>query len=210
MQLGLDKGIMRICASVISTLTPPSCQHSRGHTCNLFSGGSSKEMRARYAESFQQEDAMKTTTLLFVGAFLMAAVVSEAGSQGITRDEGPVRIFAQLSSYQKADMQYLEKFFLGSLNYPHDAVIESAIGEITRLKIAQQSCCSQAIESKLLELAREGNTSAIRYKATLASILFDNPNLFAEDAFRDFANPEELFRAMSRRLEKEVLVLNVR
>ena len=153
---------------------------------------------------------MKTTTLMFAGAFLVAAVVSKAGSQGITRDEEPVRVFAQLSSYQKADMQYLEKFFLGSLNFPHDAVIESAIGEIARLKIAQQTCCSNAIEKKLLELAREGNTPAIRYKATLASILFHDSEVFAKDAFKDFANPEELFRTMSRRLEKEVLVLNVR
>jgi hypothetical protein len=166
-------------------------------------------MRARYTHLFQQEDAMKTTTLLFAAAFMVAAVVSQAGSQ-IARDEEPVRIFAQLSSYQKADMQYLEKYFLGSLNYPHDAVIESAIGEIARLKIAQQSCCSEAIQEKLLELAHKGNTPAVRYKATLTSILFDNPGLFAEDAMKDFDNPDQLFRSMSRRLEKEVLVLNVR
>jgi hypothetical protein len=166
-------------------------------------------MRARYTELIQREDAMKTTTLLFAGAFMVAAVVSQAGSQ-VTYNEEPVRIYAQLSSYQKADMQYLEKYFLGSLNFPHDAVIESAIGEIARLKVTQQTCCSEAIQEKLLELARNGNTPAVRYKATLTSILFDNPGFFAEDAMRDFDNPDQLFRSMSRRLEKEVLVLNVR
>ncbi|MCK5571912.1 MAG: hypothetical protein KAJ12_04095 [Bacteroidetes bacterium] len=154
-----------------------------------------------------KEVAMKTTSAIAV-ALLLVAVVSQAGSQGAARANEELRIFAQLSSYQTANMERLEKSFLGSLNYPHDAVIESAIAEITRLKIAQQSCCSKAIEKKLAELAVEGNTPAIRYKAALALILFDQPDIFVEEVTVDFGNPEELFMAISRRLEKELLVLN--
>jgi hypothetical protein len=153
------------------------------------------------------EVAMKTITVVAV-AILLVAVVSQASSQDVARANDELRIFAQLSAYQEANMDRLEKAFLGSLNYPHDAVIESAIGEVTRLKIAQQSCCSEAIEEKLAELAVEGNTPAVRYKAALALILFDQPDLFVEEATVDFGNPEELFTAISRRLEKEILALN--
>jgi len=154
-----------------------------------------------------KEVAMKTTTAVAVG-LLLVAVVSQAGSQGIARANDELRIFAQLGAYQTANMERLEKYFLGSLTYPHDAVTESAIGEIARLKIAQQSCCSKAIEEMLAELAVEGNTPAIRYKAALALILFDQPDLFVEEATVDFRNPEDLFMAISRRLETELLVLN--
>ena len=119
-------------------------------------------------------------------------------------------MYASAGSYEKADLQELEKNFLGSLDHPVDGVVESALGEIARVKLVQPLCCSEAIVERLHELTIEGRTSAIRYKAALTSILFENPGMFENERSVDYQNGDALFTAIARRLEKQVLTMDVR
>ncbi len=149
---------------------------------------------------------MKT---LVAAGLLLATLVSPAAGQDERWAGDQVRVFAALSSYQNADIQRLERNFLGSLNHPLDAVVESAIREITRLKLAQLCCQSDDILEKLRDLSVEGNIPAVRYKATLATMVFENPTMFTEEGAIDYVTGEEMFSAIAHRLEQQLLTVKI-
>jgi hypothetical protein len=162
-----------------------------------------------WREEFRREDAMKTSRVVAV-IVLIAAGFTLACAQAAGQAGGAISPFASIRSYEKADMMKLERYFMGSLDHPIDGVVESAIREVTRLKLVQPLCCSESIVEKLHELSIEGRTPAMRYKAALASIVFDNPSLFTREGFVEYANGEELFAAIAKRLEKDVLAEKTR
>lgn len=141
-----------------------------------------------------------------VTAFLVVAFcATTASGQDFAKSREGIQVFARMSSYQSADLQKLEQNFLESLNHPVNGVVESAIREVARLKLVQPLCCSGAIVERLHELTIEGKTPAIRYKAALASILFENPEMFETEGPLEFTNEEELFTAIAHRLNVQVL-----
>jgi hypothetical protein len=149
---------------------------------------------------------MKTRMIVAAG-LLATAAVTGAFAQGAGPRVERERVFASLGSYQRADMQRIEKYLLSSLHYPCDAVVESAIGEVARLKVAQLCCTSEAIAERLEELIDEGGTPAVRYKAMLATMVFRNPEMFASESGKDFTDGEELFRAVASRLGDRLLAV---
>jgi hypothetical protein len=151
---------------------------------------------------------MKTTTLV-AAAILVATVVSGATSQETTRPDGRIPVFGKASSYKKADMQKLEKYYLVSLKHSVDPIVECTIGEVTRLKLAQMCCQSDEIQKQLNKLAHEGRSPAIRYKAMLACMVFEHPAFFTQESSSDYAYSEDLFGAVAHRLEKELLAVNI-
>jgi hypothetical protein len=151
---------------------------------------------------------MKTTTFV-AAAILAATMVSSAPSQETTRTDNIVPVFGKASSYKEADITKIEKYYLASLNYPIDAIVEGTIGEVTRLKLAQMCCTSNRIRERLQDLSHESRSPAIRYKAILALMVFEHPEYFADEAARDYMYAEELFGAVAHRLEKELLVAAV-
>jgi hypothetical protein len=152
---------------------------------------------------------MKTSIVAATAAMLTLGLTLALGQEPVSTDRS-IRIYARAGSYEKADLQELEKNFLGSLDHPVDGVVEAALGEIARVKLVQPLCCSEAIVEKLHELAIEGRTSAIRYKAALTSILFENPGMFENERPVDYPNGDALFTAIARRLEKQVLTMDIR
>ncbi len=114
-------------------------------------------------------------------------------------------LFASANSYVQANIPALEKYFLASLEYPSDGVVEAALREITRVKLAQPADSSEPLEEKFKELSFEGNTPAIRYKAMLGLQVFENAELFSVLGNREFKTDDEMFTAISRQLEKSLL-----
>jgi hypothetical protein len=151
---------------------------------------------------------MKTLSVVAACVLLTTGITTARGQSSVPA-EASIRVFASTSSYEKANLQQIERNFLGSLGHPVDGVVESAIREIARLKLAQPLCCSGAIIEKLHELSIEGRTPAIRYKAALTSILFENPTMFENERLFEYSNGEELFTAIARRLEKQFLTTNL-
>jgi hypothetical protein len=60
------------------------------------------------------------------------------------------------------------------------------------------------------ELARDGNTPAVRYKASLVKLVFENPELFVAEGKAEYRNDEEVFTAIAHRLQETVLAVVVR
>ena len=146
---------------------------------------------------------MKRAGIVVLTVLLGAAFPAVAGDKG--GGGGHESIFADLESYRRVNLQHIERNFLGSLEYPMDAIVESALREITRLKLAQPCCSSDAIREKLEELSVRGNTPAIRYKAALASIVFEHPEMFVEEGGVEYTTGEEMFSSIAHKLERTVL-----
>lgn len=145
---------------------------------------------------------------LAVGVALIGAITSAGWSQENPKprpatDDG--RIFARVDSYLHLNVQSMEKRYLASLDYPSQGVVEAAVREITRVKLAHPSSSMKPVEEKFKELASEGETLAIRYKSMLGLQVFENPDLFLDLAGRAFNTEDEMFTAISRRLEKSLL-----
>ena len=144
---------------------------------------------------------MKTTTFI-AAAILAATVVSGARSQETAGTDERIPVFGKASSYQMRISRNW-RGYLASLNHPLDAVVECAIREVTRLKLAQRCCVSTRIQKRLETLVAEGRTPAVRYKAMLAAMVFERPSTFAAEGTVDFIDEPQLYSAITRRLEKE-------
>jgi len=140
--------------------------------------------------------------------FLMASITIAANSQ--PEAQGEFRQFARVDLYRSCDLDRVEIAYLRSLQHSNFGVVESAIGNVARFKIARPDCYSEDIQEELKALAVEGPTPAIRYKASLASLLCDRPELFLDFRDTDFANSEELFTTIAKRLEEATLLLVLR
>lgn len=151
-----------------------------------------------------REVAMNTARTVAT-VIVMASVAVGAAAQEKADQE--FQHYGSVAAYQSCDLSRVEEAYLRSLGHDNYGVVESAIGNVARLKIAQPETYSESVQDKLRDLAVEGPTPAIRYKASLASLLCDRPELFVVYKDRDFRTSEELFRAIAHRLEEATLLL---
>lgn len=146
---------------------------------------------------------MRTRVRLPVAVAFAAVFIVGVTGQGLAADEGWV--YASQDRYAQADLPRLEKAYVGSLEYPVEGIVESALREVARIKITHLDWESPALMERLEAIAREGVTPSIRYKASLVRAVFDTPELFALEGGRDFRTPAELYLAVARRLEDSLI-----
>lgn len=144
-------------------------------------------------------------------AVVLVALSPAAGSVGaIAYDadgrQGSLGFFARFEAYQELNLGRVERNFEQALEHSVDGVVESAIAQLAMVKLAQPECESEDLSDKLAELAGNGRTPAIRFKAYLASMLFEQPGIFAADARTHYDSGEKLFAALASRLEQTLLV----
>jgi hypothetical protein len=141
-----------------------------------------------------------------IGAVLVAASLA---ASPLWADE-VVRTCATRATYQQFNLPRYERNYLGSLNFPLDAIVESALREVVLIKLSQPEVQTSAIYDKVSELASSGNTPAVRYKASLVKLVFENPDLFVAEGKAEYRNDEEVFTAIAQRLHDTVLAVVVR
>ena len=144
------------------------------------------------------------------GAVLIAALAGLTAGQAAPLNEpdqsaAEQPLFASVSSYVHADVNRLEKYMVSSLEQSTDGVVEDALREITRVKLAQPEAGAKRVMQKIRDLSTDGKTPAIRYKAMLSLLVFENPPLFAELKMREFRSAEEMFDAIADSLKSSVL-----
>ncbi len=141
---------------------------------------------------------MNATRIVFAGV-LIAVAASSAPAQDVYSGDPP---FARMASYRTFDAQPHEKALLQSLNHDNAGVVESAIRLATLMKLAQPDVpWTDDVELTLNRLASEGATEAIRVKASLAGIVYAQPELFREEAMYDYPPGDAVFRAIATRVE---------
>jgi hypothetical protein len=115
---------------------------------------------------------MKIGTVL-VSAMLCAIVVGNsdvyAGDLG-----NAAQSLKALSSTQIA---HAKKSYLAALQSSNDGVVETAIGIVLQWHLLNPGEDLSQCERKINDLALNGKSSAIRFKASLASLVIDNPSI---------------------------------
>lgn len=149
---------------------------------------------------------MRTRVSVPVVLALAALVGASGAARGQDADEDWA--YAPHERYVRADLPRLERAYLYALENPFEGIVESVLREVARIKIEHLEWESAELTEKLADIAGEGMTPAIRYKASLVKALFETPALFTVEEGRDFRTPSQLYRAVARRLETNLLAGN--
>ena len=89
------------------------------------------------------------------------------------------------------------------------AVAESAIYSVIVLKKYYPNNDFDDLKDMINDLAADGKTATLRYKAQLASLYFEYPALFKNIEFeKTTENPDKYFKMISDKLVDNTLALN--
>jgi len=145
---------------------------------------------------------MKANAMIFAAVLTTAfafpaAGQSEGGSDGKS-PAAPVRFAGQ-------DVSRYEHNYMAGLTSANDGVVESAIAQSVRMKWALPSAQLEELKCTLGTLTTGGRTTAIRYKAYLAGLVYDSPSIFNGESGQKYMWDEDLFNAISMRAQKALL-----
>jgi hypothetical protein len=120
---------------------------------------------------------MKVGTLL-IAAMLCTTVAGKAGAYA-----GDLGHAAKaLSTMSERRIEIAKKSYLEALNSPNDGVVQSAIGILLQWRLINPQEDLSKLERKISDLALNGSSPAVRFKASLASLVIDNPAIVNFDA----------------------------
>lgn len=109
-----------------------------------------------------------------------------------------------LSTMNAARIEAAKEGYLEGLKSCNEGVVESSIGIVLQWRLISPREDLSRLERKINDLALEGATPAIRFKASLASLVMDNPSLanFDVAACEDCG---ELFDEITRAVRQMVI-----
>jgi len=143
---------------------------------------------------------MKSRRTLFLGLALTVAIAAyaqdsaELSKTGICTTGGSSR---KVLNFKRVEINYLV-----DLNSELPSVVESALGHVTLMRIAYPEQDLRRIQEKLYDLASEGATNCIRYKAFTAMQVFANPTAYkASIVGRDYSG-DGLLEDLAKQLSK--------
>ncbi len=120
---------------------------------------------------------MKVGTLL-VAAMLCTTVAGKAGAYA-----GDLGHAAKaLTTMSENRIEKAKKSYLEALNSPNEGVVQSAIGIVLQWRLINPQEDLSKLERKISDLALNGSSPAVRFKASLASLVIDNPAVVNFDA----------------------------
>jgi len=135
-------------------------------------------------------------------------IVLSAGTLiGQTRNERP--FISRSAIYDSARLQNARKNFIASLNSDNDGVVESSIAHVIHMRIALPHNDMTEIGRTLDDLATDGHGLVIRYKAYLATLVFDDPIAFRPVMGADYESGDAFFSAIASRLQKTMFTHDV-
>lgn len=147
---------------------------------------------------------MKANTML-AAALLIGATTLPAIAQEQKTAKPDMPYFSSLASYQRANLPTLRKNYKACLGSENDGVVESAIAHVVRMKMYFKAEDFSDLKGAIDWLAVSGRTPGIRYKAYLASLVLDNPSWFKDECCKEYEGTEEMFTALSKRLQQTLI-----
>jgi hypothetical protein len=118
------------------------------------------------------EDVMKIGTL--VVSALMFALTVEA-PQMYAGDLGNAT--GALKTLSPARLEHAKKSYLECLASANEGVVQSTIGIVLQWRLISPQEDLSRLERKINDLALNGSSPAIRFKASLASLVIDKPTI---------------------------------
>lgn len=123
---------------------------------------------------------MKVRTLL-VSAMLCAMTAGNVtAARAHAGDLGhAAKVLATMSETR---IEKAKKNYLDCLHESNEGVVQSTIGIVLQWKLINPQEDLSHLERKINDLALNGSSPAIRFKASLASLVMENPNVVNFDA----------------------------
>lgn len=112
-------------------------------------------------------------------------------------------IFAQGAKTEKEQLNNITVNSLYGLKSEINSIVESTLFVVLQVKEKYPYADYNRLIDRLNELAVEGKTPSIRYKAQLASLYINYFYLFSDIKFTDKENPDKYFKMISEKLEGE-------
>lgn len=119
-----------------------------------------------------------------------------------------IELSAQSRSYNEEYLKRAEKNSIQTMNSELNSLVESVIFNMLIFKDNFPNWEYQNIVKKLNELAVNGRTVSIRYKAQLASMFISNPELFEDMEIVQKDNPNKYFLEIASRVERNFVASN--
>ena len=114
-------------------------------------------------------------------------------------------------SQEQKSQEYLEKAIVAyehSLDFKMPSVVESAIYNVIVMKKFYPDEDYSDLVDTINDLVADGKTPTLRYKAQLASLYFEYPQLFKNIEFKNTKEkPEFYFKQISEKLVENSLAL---
>ena len=150
---------------------------------------------------------MKAYTVV-IGIVLIAGATGSAQAQSAVRKDDCRAYLSTTSSYKQAYVDRAVKNYRGCLESPNAGVVESALAHVAKMKLILQVLDCKGLEKRIDFLTMHGQTPAIRYKAYLTRMVFDNPGMFLQDSQTEYKDSDELFGAVANRIQQTLLGYN--
>ncbi len=98
------------------------------------------------------------------------------------------------------------KNYLKALKSDNEGAMESAIFHSVKFKLFYPEEDTEALSNELGQIAKEGKTKAIRYKAYLASQFMNDAELLEKIEQRDYKDANVFFKQLADELHNDMLV----
>jgi hypothetical protein len=131
--------------------------------------------------------------LAVVTALLATAAVAQTG------------YFSSRERHRSADLDKVALRYAECLESCNTGVVESALAQAVQMKLYAPEKQFEVLTEKMNSLSVSGCQPSIRYKAYLASLVYDAPELFKQEQEEKFDNAEDLFSSISNRLQVTLL-----
>ena len=150
---------------------------------------------------------MKTYAMITAGLLVCSFSAAGQDLKQTEKPDGP--IYGTVYSYQPSYLQRAALNYAVAMRSECNGVVESAIIHSTLLRILAQDLDMSQIRSALADLADEGRTPEIRYRAFLAMAVFDNPAKFENAGRALYANGDQFFSVVASQVHNSLLGHNI-
>jgi len=120
---------------------------------------------------------MKVGTLVVAGLMLAMTAGTPRTNAGDLGNAAKA-----LTTMNQAQIEFAKKSYLNCLNSTNEGVVQSAIGIILQWRLINPQEDLSKHQEKISDLALNGSTPGTRFKASLASLVFDSPGIVNFDA----------------------------
>jgi hypothetical protein len=151
---------------------------------------------------------MKAYTMFVAGFFLVSVPTLGQSSRNGQQHDYPY--VASLSSYSEGYVQKAIKNYAKALSSSNDGVVESAIAHVAFLQIGLPQLDLKEIRTTIVELAESGRTPVIRYKAYLASMVFESPASFVSALNTESNEGDLFFSGIASQAQETLLGQNIK
>lgn len=136
---------------------------------------------------------MKTLMMLTLAAAISTSAVAHD------------RYFSDAQRHRSVDLAPVAQRYVESLRCENEGVVRSALAHATWMKLMAPEKAFPALHAEISSLVASGRTPEIRYRASLASLVFERPALFEGEASKNFEDGDDMFASVARRVSFSML-----